>query len=128
MLGEIAHQRLQRGPQRTYAVTDAYLEADLISFPSLHEGFGNALVEAVYFAKPLVVNRYTVYEADIRPLGFRFVEISGAITDRTVTEVHQLIRDEQRRADDAAHNFAIGLRHLGFAMLRERLAAVLASV
>ncbi|HLE58838.1 MAG TPA: glycosyltransferase family 4 protein [Candidatus Limnocylindria bacterium] len=123
-----AHQRLQRGPQRTYAVTDAYLEADLISFPSLHEGFGNALVEAVYFAKPLVVNRYTVYEADIRPLGFRFVEISGAITDRTVTEVHQLIRDEQRRADDAAHNFAIGLRHLGFAMLRERLAAVLASV
>jgi mannosylglucosylglycerate synthase len=123
-----AHERWHHGERRLFAVTDSYLEADLVTFPSLYEGFGNALVESVYFGKPLVVNRYSVYDADIRPLGFRFVEIQGAITDATVLDVRNLVRDEQRRADDAAHNFATGLRHLGFEMLQERLAAVLESL
>lgn len=120
-----AHERWHHGDRRIFAVTDSYLEADLITFPSLYEGFGNALVESVYFGKPLVVNRYSVYDADIRPLGFRFVEIDGAITDVTVRDVRDLVHDEQRRADDAAHNYATARQHLGFTMLRERLAAVI---
>jgi len=70
------------------------------------------------------VNRYSVYDADIRPLGFRFVEIDGSVTDRAVADTRALINDEARRAEDAAHNFAIGLKFLGFTMLRERLAAL----
>ncbi|MEX0709988.1 MAG: glycosyltransferase family 4 protein [Chloroflexota bacterium] len=123
-----AHERWHHGDRMIFAVTDSYLEADLITFPSLYEGFGNALIETVYFGKPLVVNRYTVYEADIRPLGFRFVEIEGAITDSTVAEVRDLIRDQERRAANAAHNFAIAREHLGFKMLQERLAAVIDAV
>jgi glycosyltransferase involved in cell wall biosynthesis len=120
-----AHERFHHGDRRTFAVVDAYLETDLVTFPSLYEGFGNALVETVYFGKPLVVNRYTVYEADIRPLGFRFVEINGSITDQAVAETRALINDEARRAEDAAHNFAIGLKYLGFTMLKERLSTLL---
>jgi glycosyltransferase involved in cell wall biosynthesis len=123
-----AHERRHHGDRRIFAVTDSYLEADLITFPSLYEGFGNALIETVYFGKPLVVNRYSVYASDIKPLGFRFVEIDGAITDATVTEVRDLLRDGERRASDAAHNFAIARRHLGFTMLQERLAAAIDSV
>lgn len=120
-----AHERWHHSDRRIFAVTDSYLEADLITFPSLYEGFGNALVESVYFGKPLVVNRYSVYDADIRPLGFRFVEIDGVIRDMTVRDVRDLVHDEQRRADDAAHNYATARQHLGFTMLRERLAAVI---
>jgi glycosyltransferase involved in cell wall biosynthesis len=123
-----AHERRHHGDRRIFAVTDSYLEADLITFPSLYEGFGNALIETVYFGKPLVVNRYSVYTSDIKPLGFRFVEIDGAITDATVTEVRDLLRDGERRASDAAHNFAIARFHLGFTMLQERLAAAIDSV
>jgi glycosyltransferase involved in cell wall biosynthesis len=123
-----AHERRHHGDRRTFAVTDSYLEADLVTFPSLYEGFGNALVETVYFGKPLLVNRYPVYDADIRPLGLRFVEIEGAITDATVRDVRELIGDKQRRADDAAHNYAIARRHLGFSMLQERLAAEIDSL
>ena len=39
------------------ALADAYAAADLVCFPSLVEGFGNALVEAIYHRKPLFVNR-----------------------------------------------------------------------
>jgi len=123
-----AHERWHHGGRMIFAVTDSYLEADLVTFPSLYEGFGNALIETVYFGKPLVVNRYPVYEADIKPLGFRFVEIDRAITDGTVASVRELLHDPQRRADDAAHNFAIARRHLGFDMLEERLSKVLASL
>ncbi|MDQ2854654.1 MAG: glycosyltransferase family 4 protein [Chloroflexota bacterium] len=123
-----AHERWHHGDRRIYAVADAYLETDLVTFPSMYEGFGNALIETVYFGKPLVVNRYSVYDADIRPLGFRFVEVNGAITDRIVAEVRELLHDGQRRGENAAHNYAIGQRHLGFSMLQERLAAVIDSL
>jgi glycosyltransferase involved in cell wall biosynthesis len=123
-----AHERWHHSDRRTFAVTDSYLEADLITFPSLYEGFGNALVETVYFGKPLVVNRYSVYDADIRPLGFRFVEIDGAITEATVEEVRELVRDPERRAADAVHNFAIARQHFGFTVLQERLAALIGAL
>ena len=117
--------RRQRGRWRMWSLADAYLEANLILYPSLYEGFGNALVEAVYFGKPLVVNRYSVYDVDIAPLGFRFVEIREAITDDTVRDVWELLHDPERRAADAAHNYEIGRRHLSYETLEKRLAEVL---
>ena len=108
-----------------HSLSDAYLAADLITYPSLYEGFGNALVEALYYGTPLVVNRYSVYEADIRPLGLRLVEIDGRITDATLEQVRALLADPARRRRDAQHNFRIGRRHLGFDVLRRQLAEVL---
>lgn len=120
-----AHQRYHHSAKRVYALADAYLEADMITFPSLYEGFGNALVESVYFGKPLLVNRYSVYESDIRPLGFRFVEIEGAITDEVVAEVRAVLADPERRAADARHNFELGRQHLSYEMLKSKLRGLL---
>jgi glycosyltransferase involved in cell wall biosynthesis len=106
-------------------LTEAYLAADLIAYPSLYEGFGNALLEAVFFGKPVFVNRYPVYEADIRPLGFRFVEIDGAVTDETVEGVRALLADPAQQEADAEHNFAIGQAHLGYDRLEQGLAELL---
>ncbi len=123
-----AHERWHHSDRMLFAVTDSYLEADLVTFPSLYEGFGNALVETVYFGKPLVVNRYSVYDADIRPLGFRFVEIDGQVTDAAVADVRDLLRDPDRRTEDAAHNYAIARAHLGFTMLQERLGLLIGAL
>jgi glycosyltransferase involved in cell wall biosynthesis len=105
-----------------HSLHDAYLAADLITYPSLYEGYGNALVEAIYYGKPVLVNRYSVYEADIRPLGFRFIEIDGAITPATVREVRSAIADPKRQAVIARHNFELGRRHLSYEVLQRRLA------
>jgi mannosylglucosylglycerate synthase len=105
-----------------HSLHDAYLAADLITYPSLYEGYGNALVEAIYYGKPIVVNRYSVYEADIRPLGFRFIEIDGAITANTVREVRAAIGNPRRQAAIARRNFEIGRRHLSYDLLQRRLA------
>jgi glycosyltransferase involved in cell wall biosynthesis len=111
-----------------HSLHDAYLAADLITYPSVYEGFGNALIEAVFYGVPVVVNRYPVYEADIRPLGLRFIEIDGAITDGTVSEVRALLANPRRIREDASHNFAIAREHLSYGVLRGRLEALLSEL
>jgi glycosyltransferase involved in cell wall biosynthesis len=111
-----------------HSLHDAYLAADLISYPSLYEGFGNALLEAVYYGKPVLVNRYPVYDADIRTLGFRFVEIEGAITDETVHAIRSVLADPAGQATAAEHNFAIGHEHLGYDRLEGALGELIASL
>ena len=105
-----------------HTLHDAYLAADLITYPSLYEGYGNALVEAIYYGKPVVVNRYSVYDADIRPLGFRFIEIDGAVTPATVRAVREALANPRRQARIARHNFELGRRHLSYDVLQRRLA------
>ena len=108
-----------------HSLHDAYLAADLITYPSLYEGFGNALLEALFYGVPVLVNRYPVFEADIRPLGLRLVEIDGAITDATVAEVRSLLASPRRIRANARHNFEIARRHLGYGVLRRRLRKLL---
>ena len=40
-----------------------------MTYPSTYEGFGNALLEAIYFRVPVVINRYSIYVQDIEPKG-----------------------------------------------------------
>jgi len=114
-----------RLPEPTHSLIDGYLAADLITYPSLYEGFGNALVEAVYFRRPVVVNRYPVYESDIRPLGFRFVELDGAVTQSAVDEVRALLSNQELRAANGRHNFMLGHKHLGYHRLANELTQLL---
>jgi glycosyltransferase involved in cell wall biosynthesis len=120
------HEGRPIGP--AHSLTEAYLAADLIAYPSLYEGFGNALLEAVFFGKPVFVNRYPVYEADIRPLGFRFVEIDGVVTDEAAEAVRSILADPERQSADGEHNFALGKAHLGYDRLERGLAQLLASL
>ncbi len=99
----------------------AYIYADFVTYPSLWEGFGNALLEAVYFRKPMLVNRYPVYVADIAPKGFRFVEIDGAVTDEAVGAVRRLLEDEQEREEVTEWNFRLGRRYYSLEVLEESL-------
>ncbi len=108
-----------------HSLHDAYIAADLVTYPSFYEGFGNALVEAVYFRKLIVVNRYPVYDADIRPLGLRFIELDGRITDAAVAELRSLLADARRQEADTDHNFDVARSHLGYDVLRERLAELI---
>ncbi|MBA2634897.1 MAG: glycosyltransferase family 4 protein [Chloroflexi bacterium] len=111
-----------------HSLHDAYLAADLLTYPSLYEGYGNALVEALFYGVPVVVNRYPVYVADIAPLGARFIEIESAITDDTVREVRSLLGNPRRLRENARHNFDVGRRKLSYTVLRRHLRKLLNDV
>ena len=54
-----------------YSINDDYQGADLVTYPSGYEEFGNAFVEAIYFNKPIVVNRYSIFVEGIEPVVLR---------------------------------------------------------
>ncbi len=119
-------RRMEDG-HKIYSLWDAYLHADLVTYPSLYEGFGNALLEAIYFKKLTVVNRYPVYNADIRPLGFEFVELDGYVDDAAVDEVKRLLADPEETQRRAEKNYELARQHFSFQTLEQKLRDILAS-
>ncbi len=108
-----------------YALGDMYDACDLVAYPSLIEGFGNAYLEAVYHRRPVFVNRYPVYDLDIRPKGFRNVEMNGFVTEAVVEETRALLDDPASIAERAEVNYAAGLRHFSHKAVRDGLRAEL---
>jgi glycosyltransferase involved in cell wall biosynthesis len=107
--------------RRIYALDDIYPLADLVTYPSSSEGFGNAFLEAVFHRRPLVVNRYSTYELDIRPLGFRVVEFSDFISEATLEGARRLLDEPDLAAAWADVNYDLARRHFSFAILERRL-------
>ncbi len=105
-----------------------YEAADLVTYPSLIEGFGNAYLEAVYHRRPVFVNRYPVYDLDIRPLGFRNIEMNGFLTETSVVETRQLLDDAARVHEWTDANFQLGLKHFSYETVRRGLRAELAEM
>jgi glycosyltransferase involved in cell wall biosynthesis len=96
-----------------------------VTYPSLIEGFGNAFLEAIYFRKPLLVQRYDVYAVDIGPKGFQVVEFDEYLTEETVTAVRQLLDNPQLTAVMVEHNYRLAVEHYGYATLRRSLQQLL---
>jgi glycosyltransferase involved in cell wall biosynthesis len=107
--------------EKIYTLWDIYPQADLITYPSIYEGFGNAFLEAMYFRKPIVVNRYSVYMLDIEPLGFETVTMDGYVSDDVVEKVRHVLSDPELRKQMADRNFAIAKKYFSLAVLRRQL-------
>lgn len=126
----------QIGERKVYSLWDAYVHADFVTYPSLIEGFGNALLETIYFRLPALVNRYPVYAADIAPLGFDLIEIDAhddpanlaAITDDTVEAVIEATMDLVRRRRMVEWNYELARRYYSFEAVTPLLASLLEAV
>lgn len=112
--------------RKIYTLWDVYPHADMITYPSDIEGFGNAFLEAIYFKRPIVVNNYSIFDIDIKPKGFRVIEFDGYITDETVRHVRQVLQDSQLEREMTEHNYQLAKRHYSYTMLERRLEMLLA--
>lgn len=114
--------------RKVYTLFDVYPHADLVTYPSHYEGFGNAFLEAVYFRKPIVVNTYAVYARDIDPLGFKTIELTQLVTREIVDQTRELLNNAALRDQWAAANYDLGLKYFSFSVARRKLAARLANL
>jgi mannosylglucosylglycerate synthase len=112
--------------RKIYALWDVYPYADLITYPSDIEGFGNAFLEAVYFRKPILVNNYSIFAIDIKPKGFRVIEFDGYITEDTVRNAHRILENPQLAEGMIDENYRLGRRYFSFSVLERRLHTLLA--
>lgn len=112
--------------RKIYSLFDVYPHADLVTYFSDYEGFGNAVLEAFYFQKPIVVNNYSIYATDIKPKGFHVVEVDGFVTDEAVHQAKKMLNDSDLLRQMATHNYEVARRHYSFEALRSRLKALMA--
>ncbi|MEL7500210.1 MAG: glycosyltransferase family 4 protein [Planctomycetota bacterium] len=113
---------------KLYTLEDVYSQSDFITYPSLFEGFGNALLEAYYFRKPVLVNRYSIFISDIEPKGFRSVVMDGLLTRNVIEHVRKVIGDDEYRQKMVDHNFELGKRFFSYSVLKRQLRTLVTNI
>ena len=111
--------------RKIYTLEDIYPFADLVTYPSTFEGFGNAFLEAIYFKKPVVVNAYSIYTKDIKPKGFSVIEIDGYVTQAAVEKTKVVLDNQQFRQQMVELNYELGLEYFSYGVLHRGLRALL---
>jgi len=111
--------------EKIYSLADVYHQADLVTYPSAIEGFGNAFLETIYYQRPIVVHLYEVFKTDILTKGFQVVHFTDYIDAATVQEVRDLLEDPDAVAQMVEHNFELGRRYYSYRTLKRRLILLL---
>ncbi|HUI89502.1 MAG TPA: glycosyltransferase family 4 protein [Anaerolineales bacterium] len=112
--------------KKIYTLGDVYPQADLVTYPSSVEGFGNAFLEAVYYRRPILVNNYSIYEVDIKPKGFFVISFDGFISADVVELVRTALKNPALTQKWADENYTLAKRYFSFTVLERRLQSILA--
>jgi glycosyltransferase involved in cell wall biosynthesis len=128
----IGERRTTRGGEKIYSLWDTYVHADFVTYPSLWEGWGNQLLEAVRAKLPIVLFEYPVFEADIKEKGLKVVSLGNEITGRdqrglatidqdiieaAADQAVVLLTDDNQRREIVGHNYRIGKKHFSMEAL-----------
>jgi len=103
-----------------YTMDDVYQAADIVTYPSGYEGFGNAFLEAIYFKKPVVVNRYSIFVEDIEPCGFDVVAFESFVTMDVVERLRKFL-EPQNLKPALERNYELGKRYFSYEVMERKL-------
>jgi glycosyltransferase involved in cell wall biosynthesis len=133
---DIRSRRGEESGRRLYSLWDCYVFADLVTYPSLFEGWGNQFLEAIRARLPVAIFEYPVYRADIKHKGFDVislgdkVEYSGesglvsvdkSIVNRAAKKAVEVLTNPIVRQAMVDRNFALGRRYYSLASLEKCL-------
>lgn len=120
---------------------DIYCHADLVTYTTYHEGWGNQLLEGLAAAKPMVAFEYPVFVSDIAGYGFDLVSMgrnvprqkdaSGllvtpdGVCQNAAVQAARLLSDRDEINRVTQRNLDIVKRHLSFDALRRILSSAL---
>ena len=108
-----------------FTLSDLLAQADLVTYPSEYEGFGNAFLEAIYHRRPVVCNRYQIYRTDIEPCGFRTITFDGFLNHETIEHTQQVLHDAAFREEMVNHNYQIAQDNFSYEVLEAELRLII---
>jgi hypothetical protein len=79
----------------------------------------------VYYRRPILVNNYSIYEADIKPKGFRAIWFDGFISTSTLEATCNILQNPEQAQKWADENYQLAKRYFSFTVLERRLRSVL---
>ncbi|MFQ5772038.1 MAG: glycosyltransferase, partial [bacterium] len=109
------------GNANLYSIGETYQCADLVTYPSGYEGFGNAFLEAIYYKKPILVNRYSIYIVDIEPKGFDVIVMDEFVSSESIEQVQQILNNEARLQEMVNKNYELAKKWFSYEVLEEKL-------
>ncbi len=121
-------RRTSKDGTKIFSLADAYQAADMITYPSTVEGFGNAFLETVYYQRPIVMSTYEIFKTDIEPKGFQVISFDEFVTDKTVEEVRQLLQNPNKVEEIVKQNYELGRKYYSFHQLAEQLKPLIHSM
>ena len=138
----ISERREMRNGQKIYSLWDSYVFADFVTYPSLWEGWGNQLLEAIRAQLPILLFEYPVYQADLRSRGLDVVSLGNqtagwdqnglvmidpAIIEQAADQAIELLSNPIRRRAAVEHNFQIGQKYYSMDALRDHLGQLMSN-
>ena len=67
---------------KVYSLWDAYVYCDMITYPSIYEGWGNQFLEGIFAKKPQVVFEYSIFKSDIAAYHFDYISLGSHYSPR----------------------------------------------
>jgi glycosyltransferase involved in cell wall biosynthesis len=131
----VEHSRCVKNNNKIYSLWDTYVFADIITYPSIQEGWGNQFLEGLFAKKPMLVFEYDVYKEDIKEKGFKVIslgdkyeldkyglaKVEKKIIKRTAEECIKLLIDKDYREKMVEENFQLGREFFSHESLEEKL-------
>jgi glycosyltransferase involved in cell wall biosynthesis len=111
--------------QKIYSLADIYHHADMVTYPSNVEGFGNAFLESIYYRRPIVISTYEIFRIDIQPKGFDVIGFGDFIDAQTVHQVEQWLQNPSLVQEAVERNYKLGRRFYSYHNLEFHLTALL---
>lgn len=125
--------------EKIYSFWDSYVHADLVTYPSFWEGFGNQFLEAIYFKKPVVLFEYPVFRKDLKKEGYQYISlghktikkngfnfVEEEVVLRAVTQTLDLLKDKRKREKMVNENFQIAKKYHDISFLKGDIKKIIA--
>jgi len=118
-----------------YSLWDIYTIADIITYPSILEGWGNQFLEAIFSRTPVALFEYPVFADEIKEKGFLYasfgseyemrdngyVRVPDENISRVTDKVMRYLKDKEYRNDVVETNFRLGKEFYSYQVLGEEL-------
>ncbi|MCG2725374.1 MAG: glycosyltransferase [Elusimicrobia bacterium] len=134
----------------TYSLWDFYKICDAVTYTSILEGWGNQLIEALAFKKPVIVFEYPVFKRDIKKFGFALLSLGGnyrikkntrklqeqrsmrgelrelpqKTINKNVSRLYDILLDKKKYEKITEKNFKIAYKKLSLAALEKRISEI----
>ncbi|MBW2972515.1 glycosyltransferase family 4 protein [Candidatus Woesearchaeota archaeon] len=116
--------RHQNPEQKFYSIHDAYIHSDFVIYPNTSDAFGNPVIEAVAYRKPLIVNRFPNL-SEFEEKGFRFVVMDNKVTPEVISDAYELISHKEKLDAAVENNFSLLKAHYSSNCLDDALIPIL---
>ncbi len=138
----IEAERMQKEGEKYYSLWDAYTIADLITYPSILEGWGNQFLEAIFVRKPIALYEYPVFADEIKEKGFLYASfgdsyqlrsngytrVADSIVEQVADKVIRYLKDANYRKQAVQKNFELGKKYYSYQVLAQDLKELLSDL